>query len=265
MPRREANYLSDMEFDEVSLVDRPANQHARIVLAKRAHEEVTVPEYFNAEGESVDIDDLEVGAIVYDADGQAFQLEIEDDDDESTVTRSQERETVGKSLAEQVREDLSKAFTDVERNNVISKALEEVSKAEQRAAAAEALAKSERDLRLTREYIAKADSYGVPGVTADELGPVMMRAAELLPEADCVVLHKAFSSMGEAFAEVGTSGAATHVDPFGVIEAITAPDSELSKAVAAKGTDRHELIEKAFEADPAAYDRYLAEHPRPRA
>lgn len=34
--RRTANRLSDLEFDEVSLVTRPANQHAKIVLYKSA-------------------------------------------------------------------------------------------------------------------------------------------------------------------------------------------------------------------------------------
>lgn len=249
---RQANWLSDIEIDEISLVDRPANQHAKVALAKRATEEDNVPEYYDEKGEVVDIDELEVGSVVYDADGNGYLMEAE----EETVN---ELEPVGKSLAEQVREDLSKAFSDVERDEVISKAMGEIAKAEQRAAEAEAIAKSERDLRLTREYIAKAATYGVPGVTPEELGPVMLRAAESLSHEDCTVLHKAFSSAGDAFAELGVRGGGSNSDAFGVIEALTETDSELSKALSVNGADRHDAIAKAFENDPAAYDRYLAE------
>lgn len=255
MPERMANWLHDMEYDEVSTVDRPANQHAKIVLAKRAPEEDLVEEYFNEQGEAVDLAELNIGDVVYDSDGQAFA--IEDENEEHSDDR--ELETVGKSLADQVREDLSKAFTEVDRDEVISKAMGEISKAEQRAEAAEAIAKSERDLRLTREYISKAEDYGVPGVTPQELGPVLMRAAEILPYEDCVILHKALSSSGEAFAELGVTGGGSNLDAFGVIEALTETDSELSKALSVKGADRHEAITKAFEDDPSAYDRYMSE------
>lgn len=250
---RTANWLSNIEIDEVSLVDRPANQHARVAIAKRAPEEDLV-EYYNEQGEVVeDLDALEAGEVVFDASGAAFLIEEDDTEHE----QSDELVGVGKSLAEQVREDLSKALSDVERDEVISKAMGEIAKAEQRAAAAEEIAKAERELRLRREYISKAESYGVPGVTAQELGPVLMRAAESLSHEDCVVLNKALTTSGEAFRELGTSGASANHDAFGAVEALIASDSELSKALEANGANRDDVIIKAFEANPDAYDEYL--------
>lgn len=262
---RQANWLSDIEIDEISLVDRPANQHARVAIAKRAPEEDTVPELFNEKGEAVDVETLEIGDVVYDSDGQGFVMQEEDGEEEDAASDSaivKEPAAVGKSLAEQVREDLSKAFSDVERDEVISKAMDQVSKAEARAGEAEAIAKSERDLRLTREYISKAAEYGVPGVTPEQLGPVLMRAAESLSFEDCKVLHKALVSGGEAFEELGVAGGGANHDAFGAVEALISGDTELSKALETAGTDRHSVIAKAFEQDPAAYDRYLADTQR---
>lgn len=249
MPRQ-ANWLSNIEIDEVSLVDRPANTHARVAIAKRAPEETV--DYFNEKGEIVDLDDLEIGSVVFDGDQNAFKIEAED-------AEELEDEPVGKSLAEQVREDLSKALGDVERDDVIAKAMDQISKAEERANAAEKIASSERELRLTREYISKAQEYDVPGVTAQELGPVLMHAAESLSYDDCVVLNKAFTSAGAAFAELGATGGAANHDAFGAVEALLSSDEELSKALTAHGANKHDVITKAFEDDPDAYDRYLAE------
>ena len=48
-----AKWLSDMEIDEISLVDRPANRHARVAISKRADEEAVMPEYFLQDGSPV--------------------------------------------------------------------------------------------------------------------------------------------------------------------------------------------------------------------
>jgi hypothetical protein len=73
------NRLFDVEYDEVSSVDRPANQHGLIVLSKsmdgsegeeQGMGEVT--EVFDAAGELLDLDGLEHGQEVFDADGNEF-------------------------------------------------------------------------------------------------------------------------------------------------------------------------------------------------
>ena len=254
--QRTVQHLSNIEIDEISLVDRPAVAGARIAIAKRAPQEDTMDELYNEQGELVNAEQLELGDTVYDVEGNAFEV-TEDDDSDDMQDMADERELapVGKSLSDQVREDLSKAFSEVERDDVISKAMDEISKADKRAQAAEMIAKSERDLRLTREYISKAADYGVAGVTPEELGPVLMRAAEALPYEDCVVLHKAFNSAGEAFAELGfTGGAAADNDPFAVVDRLIGAD--VSKA--ADGITRDAAIAKAFADNPHAYDEYRA-------
>lgn len=257
MPRR-VREVRDMEIDEVSLVDRPANQFAKVAIAKRAPEEETVSDYFTESGEIVDLDKLEFGDVVYDAEGNGYEwtpaedTEVQDDEKDKELVGA----GVSKSLAEQVREDLSKALTDVERNEAISKALEEVSKAEERAKVAEQIAKSERELRLTREYIAKAADYNVP-IAAEELGPVLMRAALTMSDRDCAILHKALSSAGEMlFQELGYAGGAENGDVLSEVD--QAIEAEISKA---KGGDetREQLIVKAFQTDNSLYDQYLAD------
>ena len=75
--------LTDMEIDEISLVDRPANAHAKVVITKR-DEEAEVPEdVFNENGEVIDASSLTEGDVVFDDGGQAFVVvsdEFETDD-----------------------------------------------------------------------------------------------------------------------------------------------------------------------------------------
>lgn len=251
MAPRTVNVLSNIEVDEISLVDRPANQHARVAIAKRAEEDA-MPEYYDEGGQVIDLDSLEIGSVVYDGEGNAFELTVEDDE---PPVENEAPTGVTKSFAEQVREDLSKAFSEVERDDVIAKALDEVSKADQRASAAEEIAKSERTLRLSREYVSKAAEYGVAGVTPDELGPVLMRMAESMPYEDCAVIHKALTSAGEAFAELGyTGGAEGASDPMAVVDTLLG--EEVAKS--ADGLTREQLVAKAFAENPHAYDEYLA-------
>jgi predicted Holliday junction resolvase-like endonuclease len=255
MPRR-VREVRDMEIDEVSLVDRPANQFAKVAIAKRASEEETVSDYFSESGEIVDLEDLEFGDVVYDAEGNGYEWtpadEVEDQEQEL------EGAGVSKSLSAQVREDLAKALTDVERNDAISKALAEVSKAEERAKVAEEIAKSERELRLTREYIAKAAEYNVP-VQPEQLGPVLMRMALTMSDRDCAVIHKALNSAGEMlFQELGYAGGGDNADVLSEVDA--AIEAQVAKSQG--DVTREELIVKAFQTDNSLYDQYLADRAR---
>jgi hypothetical protein len=89
------NKLSDLQIDEISLVYKGANQHSRVAIAKSldGQQEETV-EIFDQDGNPVDPDTLELGDIVYDADGEAYQLSDEDDEDAD----DRELETVGKGV-----------------------------------------------------------------------------------------------------------------------------------------------------------------------
>ena len=77
--------LRDMEIDEISLVDRPANAHAKVVIAKRATQEETVPEdVFNEDGEVIDVSELSEGDVVFDEEGNPFLI-VEDDEPEGEL------------------------------------------------------------------------------------------------------------------------------------------------------------------------------------
>src|SRR5215470_3977413 len=127
MPRR--NNLTDMEIDEISTVDKTANQFSRFVIAKRAPEEEDMPQLYNQEGTPLDEKDLEFGDIVYDDDGQAYEYvevgdeETEDEPEPELVETGksaffQQKKKVAKSgsFSEQVMEELSKAFSDDDRD-----------------------------------------------------------------------------------------------------------------------------------------------------
>lgn len=80
--------LYDIEIDEISLVDRPANQHGVVAIAKR-HQEEDMPGLFDADGDEVNENELEVGDYVYDEDGNEFV--VTPDDDEETTGGFQEQ------------------------------------------------------------------------------------------------------------------------------------------------------------------------------
>jgi hypothetical protein len=315
MPRR-VNELTDISIDEVSLVDRPANQHAVVAIAKRAEEE-DMPddegiEIFDQEGNPVDADSLQEGDIVYTGDGLAYEaVALDEDESEADEAEVEEPELVevgksvgqaaaglkggfrtglnvpkantafktgahfgrnkgkyaagaagfaagaggatvlNKSFADEVREELSKAATDRDRDEIISKALEAVEEANKATDEAWQIAKSERDLRLTREYTEVAKGYNVP-VDENELGPVLMRMAETMDDADCAIIHKALSAAGEAlYAEVGFVGGADNKDVYSAVSEIVAKGDSGVTA---------EAISKFFDENPSAYDDYLAEN-----
>lgn len=343
MTPRVRKHLSDIEIDEISLVDRGANQHAAVTIAKRAPEEDNMPEFYSEDGELLPEDTvLDEGDVVYDESGQAYEFVLEDEDDEGdyddgeqeyeqederelesvgkrgapgflagvktgfkagdndftplkTASKGAQRghhvgnfgyrhrkgiagggaagagaagaggagyaykktkeDSVGKSFREEMMEELSKAYSDDERDAVLSKAFDQMEQYAEGAHEAEEIAKAERDLRLTREYISKAADYNVP-VAPEELGPVLYRMAETMDYDDCAVIHKALESSGAAiFDEVGYIGGGDNADVFSQVQAyanenVSKSGEEISDA---------ETISKVFEMNPDAYDQYLAE------
>lgn len=314
MPMRTTE-LSNVEVDEISLVDVPANQYASVLIAKRddTQEDIVPDEVYDESGAPIeDIQALDEGTIVFDADGAAYQVEVEAEDasDEAEV-EAEEPVLVGKSFlgttgavmqgagirakqagaaaarnkgkiaggtalggtaaaggymgskvgksasfADEIRESLSKALGDAERDDIISKAMEQVESAEQRAAQAEEIAKAERDLRLLREYTEVAKSYNVP-VEPDELGPVLMRMAEVLDDADLSVVHKALTAAGEAlYQEIGYIGGGDNLDVLTQVDSII--DGTIQKNAEGK-VSKASAMADFFDQNPEAYDQFLAE------
>lgn len=257
---RRINAVIDMDVDEISLVDIPAAPGARVAIAKRAPEEDTVPEIYDEQGNPVDPDALELGQTVYDADGEAYEVVPDDDGDEDIEDAVEERELVevGKSFRgfdpEAFRTELSKAVTDIERDEVVSKAFGTISRLERQLAEATEIAKAEQSIRLTREYVEVAKSYNIP-TSPEVLGPVLMRMAETMSDADCSVIHKALSGAGAAlFNEVGFVGGADNADVMSQVDAAI----EASIAKSGANISKAEATAEFFELNPEAYDEYLA-------
>lgn len=257
---RRVTEVRDMEIDEISLVDVPAAPGAKVAIAKRAPEEDNVPEIYDEQGNPVDPDSLQLGMTVYDADGEAYEVVPEADiDDELEELVEEELEPVGKSLGFDVdafRSELSKAATDIERDEVVSKAFGRIAELEGKLSRAEEIAKAEQSIRLTREYVEVAKGYNIPG-DPNELGPVLMRMAETMSDADCRVIHKALSSAGSAlFDEIGYVGGGDNA-PDIMAQVDAAVDASIAKAKT--GVSKAEATLEFFEQNPEAYDMYLAE------
>lgn len=148
----------------------------------------------------------------------------------------------------------------------ISKALEYVSKAEQRAKQAEEIAKAERDLRLEREFVAKAAEFNLP-VKAQDLGPVLKRAAESLDKDDFQTIVKCLRSASAAgdygmtnlYGEVGKRGGGDNADVLSTVDARAAELVEKSQGLTNEAATLQVLMD-----NPTAYDEYMRDHPSRR-
>jgi hypothetical protein len=244
MPRPRMN-LTDMEIDEISTVDKAANQYSRFVIAKRAPEEEEMPQLYTQEGSPLDENQLEFGDIVFDDTGQAYEWVEQADESEDEEAEEREPEKVGKS-------ELSKAFSDEDRDQVIAKALGRVEEIEGKYEQVAKAAQAERDLRLTREYVSKAAEYNLP-VAPDELGPVLYRMAESMSYDDCAVIAKCLETAGNIlFEETGYTGGGDNADIYSQVEA-----HAFDTFGKAEDFNATEAINKVFEQNPDAYDEYL--------
>lgn len=99
MSARRRTRLHDMTIDEVSLVDRAANQHANIAFSKADNQEDDMPEQvdlFDEDGFPVDVDDLEINDVVFDAEGNPGVI-VPDEESDFEVSDEYELEPMGKS------------------------------------------------------------------------------------------------------------------------------------------------------------------------
>lgn len=316
--KRKPRQILDLEIDEISLVDKGANQHAIVTIAKSANgDKENYMDIFDEQGQPVDHDELELGDVVYDADGQAYELT---DEDEHEYEDERELEEVGKakgmfanagqaakrfsnrqqaglgfgragekfknvnpgavrnrriatgavgaagvgaagygiskSYGEELREELSKALTDADRDDVISKAFDQIEYFAEAAEIAKAAAEEERKIRLEKEYTEVAKSYDLP-FDPEELGGVLMRMAEKMDYEDCEIIGKALSYASEAtdyiYDEYGAIGGGDNSDVMSQVNAIV--DETVSKSA---GYGAEELTAEFFANNPGAYDDYLA-------
>ena len=94
--------LFDLEIDEISLVDRPANQHGLVAIAKR--DEDNMPGIFDPDGNAVAEESLEHGDVVYDEAGNEY-VYVEEDQAEAEDSYQDQNDlvSVGKASPLQAR------------------------------------------------------------------------------------------------------------------------------------------------------------------
>ena len=337
---RTLSKLVDLDIDEVSVVDRGANQHSLIAFSKSLQSGgVDVSEepmadddlVFDESGQEVFVEELEHGDTVFDAEGNEYVF-VEDGEEEigkanpalessagfarrylrasANARPSSARESAsafgadrgrmrtaydsaanrvlgngstarrrkriaagvgvgavgtagagygvsrwndGKSLGDSVIEELSKAVTDADRDEVIAKAMDEVEIYKAQAAEALAWAEQEHDVRVTDAFISKAAEYNLP-VSPEVLGPILKSIAEVLDEEELDVLDALLSAVGDAlYDEIGYVGESSNSS---VMDQV---DSMAGEYVGKSDFSHAQMTTAMFEANPAAYDAYLSE------
>lgn len=270
---RKVREIQDLVIDEISLVDKGANQHATVTIAKSADgDKENYMDIYDEQGNPLDPDALEIGDVVYDAAGDAYEIQANDDTPEELVEErepelvgksfsnpfTKREEKVEKSFSQGLREELSKALSDRERDEVIAKAFDRMEQLQQAAEIAKRAAEQERDIRLSQEYYEVAKSYDLPGIKTEDLGRTLRNAAEHLSPADCEVIGKALQFAAEAndalYAEVGSIGGGDNSDVLQMVNAYA--DEAVSKSA---GSSREQLVAEIFNQNPDAYDEYLRE------
>lgn len=302
--------LSSLEIDEVSLVDRPANQHGLVTITKR-DEGAQMSGLYDEQGNELDESQLQSGDLVYTEGGEPIQLFSDDDlqamleageitqddlvDDgelvgvgksassavtggASTLFQTGRRAAnralgegkyltdnfktgythgrtgvapgthvanthaigarragahVGRnknayiaagaagttenarsrfrksepSLGEQVLSELSKALTDGDRDQVISKAMDRVAQAEEAAQVAISKAAALEAEQEFGQYVELAKSYELP-VDAEELGGILMTVSKALAPEQLDTLERLLLTAASAidFEERGSAG-----------------------------------------------------------
>lgn len=335
--------LFDMQIDEVSLVDRPANQHGVISFSKNDEGDydddvVEFDELFDDNGGSVDLSEVQPGDEIVSDDGSVWVVTDDDGNvpigkaapanpgrwfrvkqsfqsgrsarkgptpepkedflnnvrDKPTLERSaakagygyqsnprawnaagigagagtalaggyalnkMDNEGESMSYTDEVLEELSKAVSDHERQEVIAKMATDLDHARQEAAQAVEFAKALEAQQIEEAFISKAASYNLP-VDPEEFGPIIMKMASVLDDAEFELVDKVFAAVGDAlYTELGYIGGADNASVLDTVDSLA--DELLAKSDG--GFSKAEAVTAMLAANPDAYDAYLAENGR---
>lgn len=279
-----AKTLRQLKIAEVSLVDRPANPHAKVFLAKRDDVKKGIPldcpdcgfdlpTFYGAAGTELPNFCPECGA--------AMSLSAVAKADKPTKKeKSQMKELTPEALAkmepearaavEKLQADLKTALEAAPKDEkadifkgMSPAARELVEKAQRDAAAStERVAKLE-DEALTRDFVAKAEKFPLLAKDPKGLAGILKSAFRKLEKADFDALEVLLKSAHEAiekgalFSELGTGGGASagNADSaYGEAKAIAA---ELVKKGEAKTPEQ--ALELVFKRQPDLYARHASE------
>lgn len=240
----DATDLSEMEFDEISLVDRGGNQKSHVVIWKADADEAEETEMSDeatetAEAPTADLPE-EVLDYIESLEGKVKELtsKLDTAEADAEVTKVE-------GALDEVLKSADPAVVELVKNLT------------ERTELAETIAKAERAERLEREWIAKVDAdFGHLPAEATEFGRLMKRAADVLSAEDLTalegVLKAASGAIAAGVAELGSSADSTPV--IGSVD-------ELAKRVRAIQSETPDLsyadaVAKVAAEDPALYDAY---------
>jgi len=295
------NRLTDMEFDEISLVTRPANQLSKVVLFKSDTPE---QEHMTSENEQQNEVEKAKGDKMPEELKRRFGVDDESEDDEDEDEMKKAKMPPAMDDEEDEEDDMDKMYGSKKMkkddvidlpsevyeyiealeaaNSEMSDQLEKfaaeeseavdtdilksadpqivaiVKAAEDRAAAAEKIAKAERDFRLEREFIGKAAELSALPAEAEAFGKVLKSVAEAVDEATFDTLMTVLTaanegiSTGNLFAELGKASAFDNDGPTGEINKAAARLIEANP-----GLTHEQAVAKAVDANPSLYNEYL--------
>ena len=259
--------LRKLAFDEVSMVPSGDNPPANIVLAKADGDKthglptsgntlmnIDKKEVVVAGDNVISKDDLPEAVVEY-----ITALEDKIDEQDALLSKSgpdgdDDFEAIIAELVAEglIEEDVAKGenVAELVKSNPIVQAL--ISKAEARATEAETIAKAERDERLRRDYIAKAEGFKHLPNDADTLGRLLRAVDEKLNPADAEELGKILKAAD------GALESAKLFDELGSTSIVKGSASLESAAEEIRKTDpsltREQAIAKALENNPALYE-----------
>lgn len=223
------NRLTDMVLDFVSLVPAGDDPMAQVVISKAA----SGPDPKEHDmGDAISKDDLDPEVVEYieGLEGEVTDLtKTADEKDATIVALTAERdEAVAKSAT------VSKSAED-QRSELLEKADPAlrafIEKQEKDMAEATSIAKAERDARLDREYLSKAESMPMVAEDKSSFGSLLRRMADALDPKDMAEVEKHFVAAntqitkGNLFTEFGMGGAETTIS-----KSVTSAAQELIKA-----------------------------------
>ena len=257
------NKLQNMTFDEVSLVRRPANQHASIVFSKADEGDDMPGTLYTEEGKEIDIDDLEIGTEIELEDGQVYTVVAADDADEDEVEYEEDQDygpeaDYGKSddYGELISKAYQEAVGDEQKAKLFASVAKsaEIAKAEARAAA-DSISKMHADAYVD-QCISKADEYGFAGPRSEQFGVAIAKMMTVLDDDEIQLMDDIFKAFAELIDDVAIGSEASGSSD--VMDVVYGAADEIVKS-ADGGVTQEQAMAAAFEANPDLYSLYLDE------
>lgn len=200
---------------------------------------------------------------------QETLAKAEKERDEALKKAQDAEEALAKSRKKKTNDDpeaepMNKAELPAPVREALEKAEKEAEQLRKEAKEAQEIAKAERDQRVTRDFIAKAEEYKALSVAPAEFGPLLKAANEKLSESEYAELERVLKSAdeqiarGDLFKEAGRGGVPRRSGEDGYQKALSKAQ-ELRKADAS--LSEVAAMEKAM-ADPEIREAYEREMSR---